>query len=453
MAKQTDRGLENREIILGVLTEVLEKGSFVHLVLNQALYKYQYLDKADRAFITRVTEGTLEYMLQLDGVINRYSKTKTNKMKPRIRNLLRMSVYQLLYMDRVPDSAVCNEAVKLAVKHRFQGLKGFVNGVLRTISREKEHISFENPAMRFSVPDWMYDKWVRDWGEERAEIIAASFLEPRPTWVRCNESTVPVSQILKSLQEEGAGAECMEGFDSMIALWGYDYLEGLTAFLEGWIQVQDISSSLVGQLAAPKKGDIIIDVCAAPGGKSLHLADQLKRTGLVEARDLTEQKVSLIEDNIARCGLTNIQTKVWDATVFDPSSEEKADIVIADLPCSGMGIIGRKPDIKYHMTEESLKALEELQRQILSVVWRYVKPGGTLIYSTCTINKGENEKNASWIRGNLPFEPVDIRGKLPEGWEAASSASLQEGQIQILPGIGPWKEFDGFFISVFKRRG
>ena len=162
----------------------------------------------------------------------------------------------------------------------------------------------------------------------------------------------------------------MEGFDSMIALWGYDYLEGLTAFLEGWIQVQDISSSLVGQLAAPKKGDIIIDVCAAPGGKSLHLADQLKRTGLVEARDLTEQKVSLIEDNIARCGLTNIQTKVWDATVFDPSSEEKADIVIADLPCSGMGIIGRKPDIKYHMTEESLKALEELQRQILSVVWQ-----------------------------------------------------------------------------------
>ena len=126
MAKQTDRGLENREIILGVLTEVLEKGSFVHLVLNQALYKYQYLDKADRAFITRVTEGTLEYMLQLDGVINRYSKTKTNKMKPLIRNLLRMSVYQLLYMDRVPDSAVCNEAVKLAVKHRFQGLKGFV---------------------------------------------------------------------------------------------------------------------------------------------------------------------------------------------------------------------------------------------------------------------------------------------------------------------------------------
>ena len=446
-------GVNTRELILEILLQIEEEGEHSHIAIRNALSKYQFLPKQERSFITRVCEGTLEYRIYIDYVIDSFSKVSVNKMKPQIREILRSAVYQLKFMDSVPDSAVCNEAVKLAVKHRFQGLKGFVNGVLRTISREKEHISFENPAMRFSVPDWMYDKWVRDWGEERAEIIAASFLEPRPTWVRCNESTVPVSQILKSLQEEGAGAECMEGFDSMIALWGYDYLEGLNAFLEGWIQVQDISSSLVGQLAAPKKGDIIIDVCAAPGGKSLHLADQLKRTGLVEARDLTEQKVSLIEDNIARCGLTNIQTKVWDATVFDPSSEEKADIVIADLPCSGMGIIGRKPDIKYHMTEESLKALEELQRQILSVVWRYVKPGGTLIYSTCTINKGENEKNASWIRGNLPFEPVDIRGKLPEGWEAASSASLQEGQIQILPGIGPWKEFDGFFISVFKRRG
>ena len=196
----------------------------------------------------------------------------------------------------------------------------------------------------------------------------------------------------------------------------------------------------------------ILDVCAAPGGKSLHLADKLKGTGLVEARDLTEQKTALIEDNLARCGLTNIRARVWDATVPDPQWENQADIVIADLPCSGMGIIGRKPDIKYRMTEEGLKELEELQRRILSVVWRYVKPGGKLIYSTCTINRGENEKNADWIRRNLPFDPVDITKLLPDGWERESTASLEEGQIQILPGIGPWEDFDGFFISVFKRR-
>lgn len=163
MAKAIDRGLENREIVLGVLTEVLDKGNFVHLVLNQALSKYQYLEKPDRAFITRVTEGTLEYLLQIDYIINSYSKTKTEKMKPLIRNILRMSVYQLLYMDRVPDSAVCNEAVKLAIHHHFQGLKGFVNGVLRTIARNKEDLDLSSPYLRYSLPQWMYSMWEKDW--------------------------------------------------------------------------------------------------------------------------------------------------------------------------------------------------------------------------------------------------------------------------------------------------
>ena len=175
MAKAIDRGLENREIVLGVLTEVLDKGNFVHLVLNQALSKYQYLEKPDRAFITRVTEGTLEYLLQIDYIINSYSKTKTEKMKPLIRNILRMSVYQLLYMDRVPDSAVCNEAVKLAIHHHFQGLKGFVNGVLRTIARNKEDLDLSSPYLRYSLPQWMYSMWEKDWGKENAEKIAESF--------------------------------------------------------------------------------------------------------------------------------------------------------------------------------------------------------------------------------------------------------------------------------------
>ena len=159
MAKQTDRGLENREIVLDVLMEVLERGSFIHLVLGQALKKYQYLDKADRAFISRVSEGTVEYLIQIDEIINRYSKTSTQKMKPVIRNLLRLSVYQIVYMDRVPDRAACSEAVKLAQKRRFGGLKGFVNGVLRTISREKERISFREPWVDLSLPRWLYEMW------------------------------------------------------------------------------------------------------------------------------------------------------------------------------------------------------------------------------------------------------------------------------------------------------
>ncbi|MBQ7797036.1 MAG: 16S rRNA (cytosine(967)-C(5))-methyltransferase RsmB, partial [Lachnospiraceae bacterium] len=397
-----------------------------------------------RAFITRITEGTLEYLIQIDAVINRYSKVKVNKMKPVIRTLLRMSVYQILYMERVPDSAVCNEAVKLAKKRKFQGLTGFVNGVLRNISREKDKLEFASAAERFSIPQWMFDMWKKDYGTETAETISAAFLEERPLTVRCNTSLASMEEIRGSLKAQGISSVPSELSPTMLSIAGYDYLDTVQAFAEGKITVQDTSSSLVGIVASPKKGDFVLDVCSAPGGKSLHVADLMEGSGLVESRDLTEYKVALVEENIARCGFTNMQTLVWDATEFDPSMEEKADIVIADLPCSGLGIIGKKPDIKMRLKEEEIDSLASLQREILSVVSRYVKPGGKLIYSTCTINRKENDENAEWIAANLPFKKKEIASVLPE----ALKKDCVENRIQLLPGIHPC---DGFFIAAFER--
>lgn len=445
MAKTVDRGLENREIVLDILIQVLEKGNFVHLVLNQALGKYQYLDKQDRAFITRVSEGTLEYLLQIDYVISRYSKTGITKMKPLIRSLLRMSVYQLLYMDRVPDRAVCSEAVKLAKKRRFLGLTGFVNGVLRNISREKESLVFDTPSLAYSIPQWMYDLWEKEYGAEKAGAIAASFLKDTPTWVRCNLNRASLEEIRSSLEGQGVTVTPSPYLESMAAISGYDYLEGLESFQKGWIQVQDVACAFAGELADPRAGAYIIDVCAAPGGKSLHLSEKLKGTGMVEARDISLQKVALMEENMARAHVTNMKAVVFDALVMDESAREKADLVIADLPCSGLGIIGKKPDIKYNMTQEKMAGLCTLQREILSVVWQYVKPGGTLLYSTCTINRMENEDNARWFLSRFPFEAVDLSGRLGE---ELGEPSLKDGRIQFLPGIHP---FDGFFISVFRR--
>ena len=447
MAKTNDRGFENREIILDVLTEVLENGSFVHLVLNQALQKYQYLDKPNRAFITRVTEGTLEYLIQIDYIINLYSKTRISEMKPLIRSLLRMSVYQLIYMDRVPDSAVCNEAVKLAAKRRFQGLKGFVNGVLRTISREKASLVFDTPSLAYSIPQWLYEMWEKRYGSEKARIIAASFLKDSPTWVRCNMSRADRGEIIASLERQGVSVEECPGLPIMLSIRGYDYIEGLEAFLKGLIQVQDVTSALVGEAVSVKEGDYIIDVCAAPGGKSLHLAEKLRGTGMVEARDLTYQKAALIEENRLRCGYQNMKTVVWDALCLDQDACGKADVVIADLPCSGLGIIGKKPDIKYNMTWEKLKELAALQRDMLSLVWQYVKPGGMLKYSTCTIDAMENEENALWLRERFPLEPVDLSQRLGR---IVQADSLKEGYVQFLPGV---HSFDGFFISAFRRVG
>ena len=209
--------------------------------------------------------------------------------------------------------------------------------------------------------------------------------------------------------------------------------------------MQDVSSVLAGHAAAVKSGDRVIDVCGAPGGKSLHVADLLKGTGHVEVRDISDYKVGLIEENIARAGFQNMEARVWDALELDPAAVESADIVLADLPCSGLGIIGRKPEIKYRVTPEQIKSLAKLQREILSVVWQYVKPGGQLIYSTCTISPEENQNNVKWFLENFPFEPAGLSGRLPE---TLDTGSFKEGWVQLLPGQYPG---DGFFIAALRR--
>lgn len=442
MTKETD----SREIALDILIEILERSGYSHIILRQALNKYQYLDKPERAFISRITEGTVEYLLQIDYVIDSFSNTKVKKMKPVIRTILRMSVYQLLYMDRVPDSAVCNEAVKLAVKRKFTGLKGFVNGVLRNISRNKESLSWPDDSVRYSMPDWIVSMWESTYGKETAVSMMESFLKNNKTTVRCNFARASKAEILKSLQEQGVNVTESGISEGVLYLENYDYLEGLAAFNNGLIQVQDLSSTFVGEAADPKEGDYIIDVCGAPGGKSIHMADKLHGTGMVEVRDVTEYKVSLIQENIDRCGFENIRTKIQDALVLDQESIEKADIVIADLPCSGLGIIGRKPDIKYRLKPEDLDTLATLQREILSVVQSYVKPGGKLVFSTCTINKKENEENVQWFLNQFPFDSVDLTGKLGD---QLTADTMKQGYIQLLPGIHPC---DGFFLSAFIKR-
>ncbi|WP_313153994.1 16S rRNA (cytosine(967)-C(5))-methyltransferase RsmB [Lacrimispora sp.] len=442
MTKETD----SREIALDVLLEILERGGYGHIILHQALNKYQYLDKSERSFISRIVEGTVEYLLQIDYIIDSFSNTKVQKMKPVIRTILRMSVYQLLYMDRVPDSAVCNEAVKLAVKRKFTGLKGFVNGVLRNISRNKEGFNWPDDSVRYSMPAWIVSMWEETFGRETAVTMMESFLKDKKTTVRCNFAKASKEEIIQSLEKQGAEVSESGISEAVLCIEKYDYLEGLEAFQKGYIQVQDLSSSFVGEIADPKKGDYVIDVCGAPGGKSIHIADKLDGTGMVDVRDLSLKKISMVEENIKRCGFLNIRTKVQDALVADPDSVEKADIVIADLPCSGLGIIGRKPDIKYRITPEDLESLASLQREILAVAQTYVKPGGRLIFSTCTINRKENEENARWFLEHFPFDCISLKGKF--GDKLDSAAENQEF-IQLLPGIHPC---DGFFIAAFQKR-
>lgn len=426
-----------RELILGILLEVTRDGAYSHVALRNVLTKYQYLDKRERAFITRVTEGTLERMIEIDYILNQFSKVKVDKMKPVIRCILQSSVYQLKYMDAVPNSAVCNEAVKLASKKGFHNLKSYVNGVLRNISRNLDQVVYPDRSdfvqylsVRYSMPAWILKQWLSVHDEETVETMLEDFLTEKPTTVRCNLNQCTVAELTESLRKEGVEVQTHPRLSYALTISGYDYLANLESYRKGMFYIQDISSMLVAETADLKAGDYVIDVCAAPGGKALHMAEKLGGTGHVEARDLTEYKVNLIQENILRTGVTNVSAVKQDATEADVASLEKADIVIADLPCSGLGVLGKKTDLKYKMTEAMQRELVSLQRSILSNVQSFVKPGGTLVYSTCTIHKGENEENVAWFLEQFP------------------TFQLEGEARQLLPGVDA---SDGFFIAKFKR--
>ena len=282
------KSVSERELVLAILMEITEEGKYSHLVLRDVLVKYQYLDKKERAFITRVTEGTLEHMIELDYILDQFSKVKVKKMKPVIRNLLRSAVYQLKYMDTVPDSAACNEAVKLAVKKGFGSLRGFVNGVLRNVARNLEQIEYpkdpvENLSVRYSMPIWILQLWLKTYPIQTVERMLQQFQRELPLTIRCRD-VQNVEHLKKCLEEEGVHVEDHPYLPYALCISGYDYLGGLQSFQEGAFSVQDISSMLVCEIAAPKEGDTIFDVCAAPGGKALHMAEKLCGTGYVEAR-------------------------------------------------------------------------------------------------------------------------------------------------------------------------
>ena len=427
--------VNERELVLDMLLQITRDGEYSHIVIKNVLDKYQYLDKRERAFITRVVNGTLERMIEIDYIINLFSKVKVNKMKPLIRTILRSSVYQMKYMDSVPDSAICNEAVKLAGKRGFVNLKGFVNGVLRNISRNLDKINYPDEkdkvsylSVKYSLPEWLVKQWLNVYDEETVKTIGSAFLEEKPLTVRFNEHKIKKEDLVGILKKEGVTVGEVPEIPCALYLSGYDHLSVLPSFCEGLYQVQDLSSMQVALWSEVKEGDQVLDVCAAPGGKSINAA-LMADIGHVSSRDISGRKVSLIKENAERLGIDNITYKVWDAVKKDEESVEKADVLICDLPCSGLGIIGRKPDIKYNVTYEKIKELALLQRKILSTVWEYVKKDGILIYSTCTVTPEENAENTEWFVNNYPFELI---GK-PE---------------QIMPQDGTG---DGFYIARLKR--
>ena len=456
---EADLAVNEREIVLDMFL-LLKDGKPGHIVLKDTLDNYLYLDKASRGFITRLYEGSIEKMIYLDFVINSFSKTPVKKLKPVIRIIMETAVYQIFFMDRVPVSAAINEAVKLTKKRGLAGLSGFVNGVLRNIARNKENINLPDKnkeyikylEVKYSMPKEVIEHFIEEYGNVQTEEILETFEKKQPIVARVNGKRLTREELVKKLNEEEVKVSTDTVFPESLKILELDSLNFLESFENGDFVIQDESSQFIGKIAELPPNAKVLDICAAPGGKTLLMAEKPEVEEIV-ACDISKRKTDLIEENIRRLSINKVKTVVNDATEFNPDFNNKFDLVICDLPCSGLGVMGRKRDIKYNVTIAKIKDLAKLQRRILENAKAYVKTGGILIFSTCTMTKAENEENLKFISEFTGFSPVDFSDKIKDSvvrYKAGSRlvSEAKKGYIRLIPGeLGT----DGFFISEFMR--
>jgi len=452
-----------REIVLKVLFKIDSKKGYINVILNELLEKNKASTR-DAAFINEITYGVVRNRNRLDWTISQFSLKDFNKTPIWIKNILRMGVYQLLFLEKVPDYAVCNESVQLAKKYGNPNVAKFVNSILRNIIRNRENIYWPDkdrePAlyisMVYSHPYWIIERWLNRFGfKETIEICKANNKIPSLV-IRANTLKISRSDLKKFLEKEDIAVK--EGIFTEEAL----YLKGLPnitkfpAYQEGLFQIQDEASILVSHLVAPLPGEFIIDVCSAPGGKTTHLAQLMNNKGVILAFDTNKKRLSMVEENCKRLGINIVTTQLNDVTKLNKKYINKADKVLVDVPCSGLGVLRRKPDLKWQTFNlKRFQKLSKLQGEILSAAANYVKVGGRLIYSTCSTEPEENENVVNeFLDKNPNYELEDLKEFIKERKLKIykSNQNKQKKFFQIYPGLSNL-DLDGFFMAKMIRKG
>lgn len=440
--------MENlRKVAADVVEAVLIKGSYSNIVLNTKLNNSN-LDDRDKALTTEIVYGTLKYRYTIDIILSSFLTQKLQVMDSFIVSLLRISIYQINYLDKVPSFAVVNEAVELSKKYKSIGASKLVNGVLRNYLRNKDKDFYdksnklETLCFNYSFQPWMAKLFESQYGEAASESIMRGLNTTPTLTIRVNTLKTSYEEVLDKLKTSSYEVE--EGIVSpeAIRIVKGSSIERNPLFKEGLITVQDESAMLVAPSLEPRDNMVVLDLCSAPGGKTTHISELMNNTGKVYAFDIHSDKLKLIEDNVKRLGITNIQCGVMDATKFDSSLAHTADKVLIDVPCSGLGIIRKKPEIKYTKNLKELKSIVAIQKSILTNASKYVKIGGTLLYSTCTINKKENEENIQWFLKN--FDNYEIE---PLFYGDLNNIIYDKFGVTILPN----EHMDGFFIAKLKK--
>ncbi len=448
-----------REIAMSVLHNVETKGAYSGLELNQALQSSD-LSRPDAGLATELVYGTIQRLNTIDYDLTTRVKGWPKKVEPWVRSLLRMSYYQLRWLTRVPAHAAVDEAVRIAKKRGHAGIAGLVNGVLRGLLREGFDTSLpyslpaaERISLVRSHPLWLVERWISQFGEQLTEEICASNNEPPRASARINP--------LRASRDAVVAGMIDAGFDAVPSLLANEGIIVSKAgnlvhsdwYKQGFMTVQDESSMLVAAVADPKPGMQVLDCCAAPGGKSTHLAEIMRNEGIVIANDVHPHKEALIRQQADRLGLTCVETMTEDALALpERLAPQSCDVVLLDAPCSGLGVIRRKPEIKWNKTPEDIASLSVLQSRLLSKVQSLVKPGGVLVYSTCTIATEENESTIRQFLTEFPeftldarwpeavLKPLRVSGNLPDDFA---------GMLQLLPQMFG---SDGFFIARLRKQ-
>lgn len=427
-----------------IVSAVMEEGEHSDEVFHRITDTHRDFSPQQRRYLKRLSYGTIERCVELDEILGRFSRVRLAEMDVEVRTVLRMALYEIRYMSQVPDAVACYEAVEL-LKKVGGTHAGFVNGVLRRILREGYEPDPGKPWLALSLPKELYDLFCGQYGKKTAGRIGQAFLE------KSGDMALHIVTDRISVREYGAlldemGVAWRPGFyhEEALILSHVSDVQALPGYEEGWFFIQDESSMLPAKAAGIGPGDVVADVCSAPGGKAIHAMLLQRGRGCVSARDVSEGKRRRMLENFKRMQLKPAECKVWDGTKPDPQWRERADVVLADVPCSGLGLIGRKPEIKYHALERA-EDLIPIQRKICEASAAMLKKGGVFLYSTCTIHRRENEENVDWLEENcgLRRESLDpyIPGKL-------CNRMTCQGMLQMLPGL---QESDGFFLARLRK--
>ena len=394
-----------RKLAASILTKIEKDSAYSNIALASA-FKENEVSAEEKKFTSALVYGVLDRKITLDYVLSRFMKTPIKKTAPFTLSVLRTAIYQIMFMDKIPESAAVNEAVKLIKKSKENRNAGFVNAVLRNVLREEKLLpqgdTPKDLSIIYSCPLWIVESFVKDYGTSVAtELLKESLKAPKVN-IRVNNTRITSDELLKKLIESGIDIENGDTENCLVFNKGMAVAEN-EYFKKGFYHVQDTASQKAALVLAPKKGERILDMCAAPGGKSFTMAEIMENSGEIISCDMYEHKLKLISDSAERLGLDIIKPTLNDATRFNPDLGE-FDAILCDVPCSGLGVIRRKPEIKYK-PQEDFSQLEKIQQDILCCAVKYLKKGGRILYSTCTLRKGENEENvAKFLSSHSEFK-------------------------------------------------